>query len=79
MEVEELVMTNAAFPPISTDSGVLSPVPVIVTSVPTEPCEGKNELIAGAWACESVKDKNTHTKTRLMIKLFIFFMLSVTE
>jgi hypothetical protein len=79
MEVEVLAMTNAAFPPISTDSGMLSPVPVIVTSVPTEPWAGKNELIVGAWAFESVKDKNTHRKTKLVIKLFIFYILSVTE
>jgi hypothetical protein len=79
MEVEVLAMTKATFPPLSTDSGVLSPVPVIVTSVPTEPCVGKNELIVGAWAFESVKDKNTHRKTKHIIKLFIFYILSVTE
>lgn len=79
MEVAELAMTNADFPPISTDSGVFSPDPVIVTSVPTAPCEGENELIAGDCAFESVKDRNMHRKTRLVIKLFIFFIISVSE
>lgn len=43
-------ITIAAVPPILTPVGLESPVPLIVTKVPTEPLEGLKDVMAGGWA-----------------------------
>jgi len=70
-------MTRAEEPPIVKAVGLLRFVPVIVTSVPTDPLAGENDVIVGACAIDT---RLSEKKARIrIICCFINLILSLKD
>jgi len=74
-----LETTTAVTPPMLNEAGLPRFVPVMVTSVPTGPVVGLNEVIAGAAASNACPDHNRKIAVSKSFDLISYYFSDILQ